>query len=50
MKIKIKYENNKMKSEDMLRLEVMKTLIKNFGLVDAGRFIDIIKVPITLIH
>jgi hypothetical protein len=32
-----------MKSETVLRLEVMKSLIKNFGLVDAERFIDIIK-------
>ncbi|MDR0912474.1 MAG: hypothetical protein LBM96_07745 [Methanobrevibacter sp.] len=32
-----------MKSEAVLRSEVMKSLIKNFGLVDAERFIDIIK-------
>jgi hypothetical protein len=32
-----------MKSEAELRSEVMKSLIKNFGLVDAERFIDIIK-------
>jgi hypothetical protein len=32
-----------MKSEDVLRLEIMKSLIKNFGLADAERFIDIIK-------
>lgn len=32
-----------MKSEAVLRSEVMKSLINNFGLVDAERFIDIIK-------
>jgi len=32
-----------MKSEAVLRAEVMKILVKNFGLVDAERFIDIIK-------
>ncbi|MGL4669123.1 MAG: hypothetical protein ACRCVG_00800 [Methanobacteriaceae archaeon] len=32
-----------MKSEADLRREVVKSLIKNFGSFDAGRFIDIIK-------
>jgi len=32
-----------MKSEAILRLEAMDTLVKKLGLVDAERFIDIIK-------
>jgi len=32
-----------MKSETELRVEVMKNMIKTFGLVDATRFIDLIK-------